>query len=160
MALRVAKLRGRSKHEHALVLADLVEEVGWPTSSRIPTGRRGPPVVFNVQSLDVWGNEDDGYEINNWFDAGTLKVPTRETISNVLAYRNAVAKRLSTSRAVDVRYHVDDEDLYRYLKRGYLKPHVRRKQIYIEHLLGDDDVVEIQDAKTDEPLFQLRMRES
>lgn len=41
MALRVAKLSGRAKHEHAMVLADAMDEAGWREAS-IPTGRRGP----------------------------------------------------------------------------------------------------------------------
>lgn len=76
MALRVAKLRGRSKHEHILVLADMVEEAGWPKDHFIPTGRRGPPETWDVSSLDVWGNAEDGFEVNQQFRAGILRVPT------------------------------------------------------------------------------------
>ena len=37
MALRVAKLRGRAKHEHAMVLADAMDQMGW-RPNEIPTG--------------------------------------------------------------------------------------------------------------------------
>jgi hypothetical protein len=28
--------------------------------------------TYKVLSIDAWGNEDDGYEWNQWFDAGTI----------------------------------------------------------------------------------------
>ena len=28
--------------------------------------------TYKVLSIDAWGNEDDGYEWNQWFNAGTI----------------------------------------------------------------------------------------
>jgi hypothetical protein len=30
--------------------------------------------TFKVLSIDAWGNSEDGYEWNNWFDVGTVTV--------------------------------------------------------------------------------------
>lgn len=89
MALRVAKIRGRSKLQHALVLADAMDEAGWQSAS-IPTGRRGRE-RYRVIALDVWGNARDGYEINNRYRTTTaISVPTEELLHNVRWYRDAL----------------------------------------------------------------------
>ena len=29
---------------------------------------------FRLYNLDVWGNAKEGYDINQWFDAGTYEI--------------------------------------------------------------------------------------
>jgi hypothetical protein len=29
---------------------------------------------FKVLSIDAWGNQEDGYEWNQWFDVGTIEI--------------------------------------------------------------------------------------
>lgn len=158
MALRVAKLRGRSKHEHILVLADMIEEADWPKAkNHIPTGRKGPPETWNVSSLDVWGNAEDGFEVNARFDAGTLRLPTHEYLYNVLWYRNRFVKGEPTYRGIGSSYSHDDSDFWRRFKRQYLKSTVKRSQITFDSSSGD--FIEVS-AKDGEPLYILERREA
>lgn len=163
MALRVAKLRGHSKHEHILVLADMVEEAGWPKDGYIPTGRKGPPETWDVASLDVWGNADDGFEVNQQFRAGILRVPTYEHLYNVLWYRNRVVGgqplRFEAGQRMGISsgYYHDDDDFWRRFKAKYLKSTVKRKEITFDSSSGD--FIEVNAAKDGEPLYILEMRE-
>ena len=34
--------------------------------------------AYKVLSIDAWGNEDDGYDWNNWFNAGTIELHSIE----------------------------------------------------------------------------------
>lgn len=130
MALRVAKIRGRSKLLHMLVLADAMDEAGWQGSS-IPTGRRGRE-RFDVHSLDVWGNHEDGYEINNWFNEGVLTVPTIEVLHNVRSARDAFMKTQDPHAtrvmiaSLFSSYHRIPGALERVLRRNWLASGVRR----------------------------------
>lgn len=29
---------------------------------------------YNVLSIDAWGNQNDGYEWNNWFNVGSIEI--------------------------------------------------------------------------------------
>lgn len=135
-ALRVAKLRGKSKHDHALVLADMMEEANWPKDRNIvPTGRRGKPERWEIRDLDVWGNAEDGYEVNNEFRAGTIRIPTEEVLYNVKSYTdNFLAGYRATGspssvyggapllRLISVDSHWRYKDsLWRALKKRYPK---------------------------------------
>ena len=92
MALRVAKIRGKAKLQHALVLADAMDEAGWPGDS-IPTGRKGPADRYRVIDLDVWGNARDGYEINDRYRTSIeIAVPTEERLHGVRWYREALGR--------------------------------------------------------------------
>lgn len=155
MALRVAKLRGHAKHEHILVLADMMEETGWPQNPNIvPTGRRGRPQRWGVYNLDVWGNAKDGFEINEQYPAGTIRFPTREYVYNVQWYRDNFSKCLSTPRAVTVGYTLEEDDIWKYFKQEYLMPAVKRKQITIDIPYGD--IIEISSSKNGKPLFTIQ----
>jgi hypothetical protein len=33
------------------------------------------PTTWQIHSLDVWGNSDDGFEVNNEFKAGSVEIP-------------------------------------------------------------------------------------
>lgn len=34
--------------------------------------------AYKVLSIDAWGNEDDGYDWNQWFNVGTIELHTIE----------------------------------------------------------------------------------
>lgn len=36
--------------------------------------------TFKVLSIDAWGNSRDGYEWNQWFNAGELELPSMDTL--------------------------------------------------------------------------------
>lgn len=40
--------------------------------------------VYNVNTLDVWGNAVDGFEVNNQFSAGTVYVPPNGDVVQIL----------------------------------------------------------------------------
>ena len=119
MALRVAKIRGRSKLQHALVLADAMDEAGWPHDD-IPTGRRGRE-RFRVFALNVWGNARDGYEVNNRYRTSTvISVPTEEKLHNVRWSRDILRTRPDlhvTGRSLWSRYEHVPGALERALRR-------------------------------------------
>jgi len=89
-------------------------------------GRHVKPEVWEVKSLDVWGNEEDGYEVNQEFKAGKIEIPAM----------------------------LDDADLVKLLKKeGFLKETVRANQIEVESSgLG---FIEIKEKKTGEPVYFL-----
>ena len=40
--------------------------------------------TYKVLSIDAWGNADDGFEWNQWFNAGTIDVNADAPASDVL----------------------------------------------------------------------------
>ena len=60
---------------------------------------------FKVLQIDVWGNEIDGYERNNWFYLGEI------TISDDLDCENEIIQALKTiGIKIDKRiYYIDDD---------------------------------------------------
>lgn len=163
MALSIAKLRGRAKHQRTLVLADLLEESGWK-DSHVPTGRKGPVEEWNVYTLDVWGNRRDGYEINERWRAGTIRFPTREYLSNVIWYRDAFLKHrqgiLGPPRNATVRadYEVLPQIRWRLFKKQFFQPFVKSSQIEFDNSTGD--FIEVNLKKSGKPLFQLERQDS
>lgn len=88
------------------------------------------PKKYDVLTLDVWGNEEDGFEVNNASRAGSITIPA---MSN-------------------------EEDILKLLKNdGYLESSVRPNHISIES--SDDNFIEINAAKNGEPLLQLSLSE-
>lgn len=81
--------------------------------------------VWTVWSLDVWGNEEDGFEVNDRSRVGTIRV----------------------------RPNATDAEILRALVNGYFIKHtVRLKDVDIEDA---DDLIFIGDAKNGEPVLQL-----
>lgn len=85
-ARAVVELRGQDKHEAALVLADMIEETGYPAAAGVPIGRSGPPMPFNVYSYK--GDDDLSREF-----AVDVMFPTQEVLVNVPEYREIVTSR-------------------------------------------------------------------
>ena len=158
LALRVAKTRGRARHEAALVLADLVEEAGYPTPNRIATGRRGPPQRFRVYTLDVWGNEEDGYEINERFRHSDILVPQYEHVYNVSSYRDQIRRGLTSTpgsqpilRTIFTARTYSHDNVLRTLLDPVLVPNHS-----VEDMGGDDlEIVQRRDGK---PVAHLEAR--
>ena len=85
-----------------------------------------PPTKWVVKSLDVWGNEEDGYNINQEFHAGEIEIPAL----------------------------TDDAGLLELLKEhDFLKSSVRLNQVNFDESAAG--LIEVQDAKTSEPLYLL-----
>ena len=80
---------------------------------------------WRVFSLDVWGNANDGYEVNDRSGVGTIQLPEEFT----------------------------DAQLIRALKdAGIVRKTIRMSQVAID---GDDTWISIDDAKDGMPVFQL-----
>lgn len=85
-----------------------------------------PVKTWEVRSLDVWGNAEDGFEVNQEFKAGKIEVPA---ITN-------------------------DAGLLKILKENdFIKKSVRSTQIKFEDT--GSGFIEVVDAKTGEPLYFL-----
>lgn len=121
MALRVAKLRGRSKVQHALVLADAMEEEGWREGD-VPTGRKGRE-RFLVHEIDAQGVGTSALR-------GTITVPTEEWLSNVRWFRDRTVSALRkadpghglppNASSLYAHFHVNVDVLRRLLKRDWV----------------------------------------
>lgn len=85
-----------------------------------------PPTTWNVHSLDVWGNEDDGFEVNNEFKAGTVELP----------------------------YGATDEELLKIFKEDHLEANVTLKSVSFDEQSSEGFFV-IENKKTGEPLFHV-----
>lgn len=85
--------------------------------------------LYNVHDLDVWGNEDDGFEINEFYPSrGKVEIPTR----------------------------AKDADIVHALKKGgYLKATVKPSDVAIEDAGDGQRQIQVDDAKTGEPLLIL-----
>jgi hypothetical protein len=83
--------------------------------------------LYDVHDLDVWGNEEEGFEINDVYPSrGKIEIPT----------------------------DAKDADIVRMLKdEGFLKDTVKFSDVEIE---GDEYELYIRDSKTSEPVFELR----
>jgi len=40
--------------------------------------------TYKVLSIDAWGNADEGYEWNNWFNVGTIEIDINSSESDVM----------------------------------------------------------------------------
>ena len=81
---------------------------------------------WEVKSLDVWGNEEDGFEVNQEFHAGEVEIPSM----------------------------VDDKELLKIMKKGgFIKDNVKSSQVEFEDTGGG--FIEMKNAKTGEPLYFL-----
>lgn len=89
-------------------------------------GRHVKPEIWEVKSLDVWGNAEDGYEVNNEHGAGKISIPAM----------------------------TDDAGLVKLLKKeGFLKETVRANQVEIES--PGEGFIEVREKKTGEPIYFL-----
>jgi len=89
-------------------------------------GRYVKPEIWEVKSLDVWGNQEDGYEVNNEHNAGKIEIPAM----------------------------LDNAGLVKLLKKeGFLKETVTVKQVEIES--PGEGFIEIREKKTGEPIYFL-----
>lgn len=145
-------------HETALVLADLMEEVGWPPNpNRVPTGR-APAERWQVYSLDVWTEPEGGWFINDRFRAGVLAVPSERLLLYVTAYRNAYLhgkRKDPIGRPLDqmmslVNEGASDAAFRRAVRRRYIAPSAR---IVIES--PEWDYVQVNRAADGYPLLVL-----
>lgn len=181
LALRVAKTRGAARHRAACELHDAQSASGLPEhdyfqgrvsvygpkSESVPTGRRGPPAVWTVRSLDVWGNEEDGFEVNDSHRVGTIRIPTREVVHNAWGYCKSFRAGSRTYGGnqpllrmifVGTETDADDEDLWRAMK-PFFRPRLPRSRISFDSG-GMEDYVEVNDARTGKPLYWLESNRS
>jgi hypothetical protein len=84
--------------------------------------------LYNVHSLDVWGNEEDGFGVNVYSSSGTIEIPSG----------------------------AKDADILRVLKEdGFIDPHIKLSDIEIE---GDEYELHVSDSRNSQPVYQLRPR--
>ena len=150
------------RHQRALALASVVDATGWPWERNIvPTGLSGPPERWQVRTLDVWGNEEDGFDVNDRFNAGTIELPTELAIYNASAYRDSyIAGYRTTIREQPLLMLVTTETvaregaLERMLRRDYLAPRAR-----IDISYSGPDFIEVEQRSTGRPLLHLERLE-
>lgn len=90
---------------------------------------------WEVMSLDVWGNEKDGYDVNNWFHAGWLEFDD----------------------------YPSENDIFKALKsEGLIGDKVRRSAVYIDPASSDGYYEVADNRKTKgtwmQPIYQVYWR--
>lgn len=84
--------------------------------------------TWRLYTYDVWGNEHDGYQVNDVF---------------------------RTSETVEFDPDASDEEIIKALKSaGILRPRIRASAIELD---GDDAVIYVNDARNGRPEFELRL---
>ena len=78
-------------------------------------------VKYQVWTYDVWGNERDGFEVNDRYKQGTVEIEA------VLEHYNVGTPHASSS------YNVTDEAVIKALKsEGYISKNIRKSSIGID----------------------------
>ncbi|MCI0556974.1 MAG: hypothetical protein MN733_00645 [Nitrososphaera sp.] len=85
--------------------------------------------TFDVIDYDVWGNEDDGYFVNDYFPTGSQVTLSERQLSNDNLLVKALAKKITFHKASNLE--ID----------------------------GDDEIIYVNAASTGKPLFELRLSE-
>ncbi|MCI0556861.1 MAG: hypothetical protein MN733_00060 [Nitrososphaera sp.] len=85
--------------------------------------------TFEVIDYDVWGNEDDGYFVNDYFPTGSQVTLSDRQIANDSLLAKVLAKKVTCRKASDLE--ID----------------------------GDDEIIYVNEAATGKPLFELRLSE-
>lgn len=95
-----------------------------------PGHEAGTPYKWEIISLDVWGNKDDGWDVNQAFH---------------------------TRKMIELPEEFADKDVRDALVgAGYLKKTCQTRHLEID---GDDQVIYVNQAKDDYPLYQLFMED-
>ena len=69
-----------------LKVKDANGEVGYVTpGSCVKVGSKKTASKFHMNTYDVWGNEEDGFVVNDAFNKGTLEIPEGATDEQLLA---------------------------------------------------------------------------
>jgi len=97
----------------------------WKAAQRSPVRRTRESNLYQVWGLDVWGNEEDGFTVNDRYRIQKVRFPNHSS--------TAVIRTLK--------------------REGLLKKHVTTRDARVEEW-GEEDFYLV-DAKTDEPIFQL-----
>ena len=84
--------------------------------------------AYTVYSLDVLGNAEDGYDVNDSFKVGTIVVQNADSDREILAALKSV---------------------------GIIANHIRLSDVVID---GDDYMITIDDAKDGRPVFTLELQ--
>jgi hypothetical protein len=109
--------------------------------------------VYSLRTYDVWGNSEDGFEVNNVFDQGTIDVPFHPTIHNIAAHPGA-SDQFRTFPATPshtlndlqfINWYPSEDELTEALQSGSVD------------WSGDDMVAYAEDPDTGEPLCELHL---
>lgn len=78
--------------------------------------------VWELRTYDVWGNANDGYEVNNVFSAGTVELRIPQTRYNVGTPHEFIGayptdRQIKRAFGVTCRISTDGDDLTVYVER-------------------------------------------
>lgn len=75
--------------------------------------------TYTYYDLDVWGNPEDGYEINNWFEMGTFNASSDQEILEYLTTDPSLCEVVDHANGcIDILRKEDGLPLYQ-LKYNY-----------------------------------------
>lgn len=119
-------------------------------------------ITYKVLSLDVWGHEHheepndeyecpggarcEGWQINNWFNAGSVEFTAHPIVYNRGTEHEFLSYDFSDNHVKEVL-----------MESGYFQLHVKPDDIEIDSYA--ENWIDILDAKTGEPLYQLELVE-
>jgi hypothetical protein len=132
----------KKKHVESATMAQLRR----PKQHQHASGRGHKKLKYEVISLDVWGNEEEGFEVNAAYHTNKfITVQVREHIINVGTPYQSVSYS-PTDRAI----------LAALVREGFLKNGVTTKDVEID---GEAEyTLYLQDKKTGEPVFHLEFK--
>jgi hypothetical protein len=88
--------------------------------------------TYDVHGLDVWGNPEDGFEVNDVYPS---------------------------SGTVTLREDMTDAQIVKALRReGFIGPRVRSSRVSIDAPEGVGSTIYVEDAKHGKPVYQLRVK--
>lgn len=91
-------------------------------------------IKLKVIDLDVWGNQEDGFEINNFFNVGEIEFPKKSD-------PYSISKSLLKTKLVS---------------GGFLKPEAKRK-IDLDDCSYADFFYQVIEKKTGKPLYNIEV---
>ena len=91
-------------------------------------------IKLKVIDLDVWGNQEEGFEINNFFNIGEIEFPKKSD-------PHSISKSLLKTKLVS---------------GGFLKPEARRK-IDLDDCSSMDFFYQVTEKKTGKPLYNIEV---
>ena len=92
-------------------------------------------VKLKVINLDVWGNEEEGYEINDFIPIGTIEVSVDDPYD------------ISTDRLIDLL-----------IQEEYIRPSAK-ELIELSDLGYADYFYQVTEKKTDKPIYNIQLED-
>lgn len=66
--------------------------------------------TYKTYKADLWGNNTDGYDVNNWYFTGRIDIAETNTGTDKELMQQLVKLDYFTSKALDATYSIDYQE--------------------------------------------------